>query len=48
MGHPGSDESTYLSLLNARLMSRPMKKLIRDTMDDAATETDEIIEPLFE
>lgn len=43
-----SDGSTYLSVLNAKLMSRPMAKLIRTTMADAAKESDAIIEPLFE
>lgn len=43
-----SDGNTYISLLNAKLMSRPMAKLIRDTMTDAATESDAIVESLYE
>lgn len=43
-----SDGVTYLSFLNAKLMSKPMTKLIRKTMADAATETDEILESLFD
>jgi uncharacterized protein (DUF302 family) len=42
-----SDRQVYLSLLNAKLMSKPMSKLIRETMAVAAQETEEIIEPLF-
>ncbi len=42
-----SDGQVYLSYLNAKLMSKPMKKLIRETMAVAANETEEIIEPLF-
>lgn len=43
-----SDGSTYLSVLNARLMSKPMSKMIRSTMAEATRESDAIIEPLFE
>jgi len=42
-----SDGKVYMSFLNAKLMSKPMKKLIRKTMAVAASETEEIIEPLF-
>lgn len=43
-----SNGQVYLSFLNAKLMSKPMTKLIRKTMAVAAQETEEIIEPLFE
>lgn len=42
-----SGGQVYLSFLNAKLMSKPMSKLIRKTMAEAADETDEIIAPLF-
>jgi len=41
-----SNGNVYLSFLNAGLMSKPMNKLIRTTMSQAAAETEEIIRPI--
>lgn len=43
-----SDGNVYISFLNAKLMAKPMVKLIRETMEVAARETDEILEPLID
>jgi uncharacterized protein (DUF302 family) len=42
-----SDGTVYLSVLNAGLMSKPMNRLIRSTMSDAAAETEAILLPLI-
>jgi uncharacterized protein (DUF302 family) len=43
-----SDGSVYISRMNAGLMAKPMGKLIRTTMSDAARETEMILEPVIE
>lgn len=43
-----SDGSVYVSRMNAGLMAKPMGKLIRTTMSDAARETEIILEPVIE
>ena len=43
-----SDGNVYMSFMNAKLMAKPMVKLIRQTMADAAAETEVIIAPLIE
>ncbi|MEX0987569.1 MAG: DUF302 domain-containing protein [Bacteroidales bacterium] len=42
-----SDGSVYLSRLNAGLMSKPMRKIIRTTMKDASDETEQILKPVI-
>lgn len=43
-----SDGSTYFSRMNAGLLSKPMNKIIRRTMSDAARETEEILSSLID
>lgn len=43
-----SDGSVYLSRMNSGLMSKPMNKIIRNTMSDAAAETEQILAPVIE
>ncbi len=43
-----SDGSVYLSRMNSGLMSRPMKSIIRNTMNDAARETEDILASIIE
>ncbi|SRR6056297_2505985 len=43
-----SDGSVHVSRLNSGLMSRPMSKVIRQTMSDAAVETEEILQAVIE
>jgi uncharacterized protein (DUF302 family) len=43
-----SDGSVYVSRLNAGLMAKPMSRIIRSTMSDAARETEMILEPVIQ
>ena len=43
-----SSGDVYLSRMNSGLMSKPMNKLIRNTMSDAAAETEQILAPVIE
>jgi uncharacterized protein (DUF302 family) len=43
-----SDGSVFVSRLNAKLMSRPMNKIIRKNMALAARETEMILEPVID
>ncbi len=42
-----SDGSVYVSRLNAGLMSKPMNKIIRSTMSEAAEDTEVILQPVI-
>jgi uncharacterized protein (DUF302 family) len=42
-----SNGNTYVSWLNAGLMSKPMNRIIRSTMSDAARETEAILQPII-
>ncbi len=42
-----SNGNVYVSRLNAGLMSRPMNRIIRNTMNDAAMETEIILKPII-
>ena len=43
-----SDGSVYVSRMNSGLLSRPMNKIIRSTMSDAAAETEQILADIIE
>ncbi len=43
-----SDGSVYVSRMNAGLMAKPMGRIIRSTMSDAARETEMILDPVIE
>ena len=43
-----SDGSVYISRMNAGLLSKPMNKIIRSTMSDAAVETEQILADIIE
>jgi len=43
-----SDGSVWVSRLNAGIMAKPMNKIIRSTMATAASETEQILEPVID
>lgn len=43
-----SSGDVYVSRMNSGLMSKPMNKIIRNTMSDAAAETEQILAPVIE
>lgn len=43
-----SDDKVYLSRMNSGLMSKPMSKIIRSTMSDAAADTEQILASVIE